>query len=479
MMSKRQRWFGIFLAKAILVCGCASFALYGQSTPTATWTGEGGDSNWGNGKNWSWDNGSQCDDPISGIAIPPGNFINPSSPCYIANVMIGKGVTVNENANGNASSGIYNFTLGASTLNGPAGGTGNVTIGSGAIVNGDAGSGLSGSVTIARGATVIGSASASSSSGVVTNQGTIMGSAAGATVINTQGGVIHASGLYAQVFAPTQGTNAGLIEATGAGGTGSVSLTGPWNNTGGTIQIDGGTVLVCDATITNGSLINNGGSIGGAGNGLTIAGTVYSTTPTIDNGSNVTVNGTLNVNGTLTLGQSTGMSTMTVSAGGVLNVSTSGQTILGMNAGATGQLEFLGASPQHSATGINLNIGMAGTGYVSVASGATVDVGNLYIANGPGSGNLDVQGGVVNYGQLQAFTAGMYFGPAISVNQGGTLMRTGPPSISGDSIFKSSVEVTGVGSQWIENAGIEVTLSTLTISLGGTLTELPRLRAKS
>jgi uncharacterized protein (TIGR03437 family) len=470
MMSQRERWFGIFLAKTILVFGCASFALYGQSYPTATWTGGGSASSWADGKNWNWDN-NQCNDPNTGVAVPPATFGNSASPCYTANVTIGSGVTVNENEQ--AFSTIYNFTLGAnSTLNGSAAGTGNVTIGADSTVNGAASA--SGNVTIGTGAIVNGSAAAgvpSQTSGALTNQGTIFGSASGATVINTNNGWIHAIGASAVVFATTQGTNTGTIEASRAGGTGIVGLTGPWNNAGGTIQIDSGAVLVCDATITGGSLINNGGSVGGAGNGLTIADTVNSTSLTIDNPggpTTVRITGILNNTGDFILGQTTSVSTLMLN-GGTLNVS-GGNTTLGVNAGATGQMEISGKSPLSTTLG-NLIIGGAGSGYVSVSGGADITVGAVTIGSQPsGNGQLTIGGtgsGIVNYATLTAIRGSTIYGSALSISSNGSLFSNQNSSGLPTDSLSAIAQVYG---QWTTQNRLVVQGSgSLTISLAGTV----------
>jgi uncharacterized protein (TIGR03437 family) len=475
-MSKRQRWFGIFLAQAVLVCGCAPLALYGQGNPTATWTGQGNDSSWANGKNWSWngtDNG-QCE-TTSGTgtptAIPPAT-LTVGSPCYYANVVIGGGVTVNEDEQG--SSYIVNFSLGAtSTLNGSATGSGNVTIGVGAIVNG----------------------SASATSGALTNQGAIFGSVLGATVINQKGGIIQPSGQNPEVFASSQGTNEGLIEALNAGGgpfltgTGTLSLTGPWNNAGGTIQIDNGAVLTCDATITNGDLIDYGsGVVAGAGNGLTIAGTVNSTSLTIDGPggpTTVTVTGTLNIAGTLTVGQ-TGSATLKVNSGGALNVS--GLTILGAESAASGQMLITGTKFPITTGG--LTIGLAGSGYVQV-SGATLNAGAVIVGSqSSGSGQLNVGvNGVVNYTALNAISGSTVYGGAISIVSSGNLVGLSSEQQPGGSqadrlpteranIFKprlmgTPLDTLSAGAQvygiWKTQSGLSVKGGSLTVEQGGAM----------
>jgi uncharacterized protein (TIGR03437 family) len=450
-MSEHERWVGIVLARAILVCGCAPLALYGQSSyPTATWTGNANDSSWANGNNWTWTGDNNQCETTSGTgtptAIPPATF-NVGSPCYYANVVIGAGVTVNEDDQG--SSYIVNFSLGAtSTLNGAANGTGNTTIGLGAIVNG----------------------SASATSGVLNNQGYIFGSASGATIINTKDGFIHAFGPSAQVFVTTQGTNAGTIEASGGnGGNGAVSLTGNWNNAGGTIQIESGTVLTCDATITGGTLTNNGGSVGGAGNGLTIAGTVNSTSLTIDGPggpTTVTITGTLNNTGNFILGQTSSVSTLMLN-GGTLNV-IGGNTTLGVNAGATGQLEISGESPTSTTLG-NLIIGGAGSGYVSVSGGADITVGAITIGSQPsGNGQLTIGGtgsGIVNYATLSAIRGSTIYGSAISISSNGSLFSnqnsSGLPTDSLSAIAQVYGKWTTQNRLVVQDGG------SLTISLGG------------
>jgi fibronectin-binding autotransporter adhesin len=443
-MSERQRWFGIFLAKAILVCGCVPFALYGQVT--ATWTGGGGDSSWSDGNNWSWDN-SACQGPSNS----PGTFIDNTSPCYTANVMIGGGFTVNVNVQ--FMSVVQNLTIGSSAfLYGTVNPEGTATIGSGAYVSGGV-----------------------FAAGVLTNQGTIVGGASGGPVNNNNGATIKLTGGL-NTYGP--GTNAGTIEATGTGsyGGGSAGLSGNWNNAGGTIQIDSGATLVCDATITNGNLIDNGGSVSGAGDGLTIAGTVNSTSLTIDapgGPTTVTITGALYNTGTLTLGQTGGtmgsVSTLMVN-GGALNV-TGGNTIIGVNAGSTGQLEISGTSALKTTTG-NLIIGSAGSGYVYVSGGAALTAGVVTIGSQPsGNGQLNVGGmgsGTVNYATLNAVHGStMFGGVAISITSNGSLFSV-PNQQSNGSPADNLSGIAQVYGTWKSQNGIVVQGGgSLTVSDGG------------
>jgi uncharacterized protein (TIGR03437 family) len=438
-----------YFAKAILICGCVRLA--GQAIPTATWTGGGGDSNWGNANNWSWqgDNG-QCKGYAPG-AIPalPGDI------CYAPNVVIPSGVVVNEN-NVQFISNINNFSIGQNSV--LAGGgvdtEGNVMVASDAFVNG----------------------AVTSRGGALSNQGTIIGSVLAVMVNNS--GTIKLAGAVDQAFATTQGTNTGTIEATSNGSTlgvqGASTLQGPWNNANGTIQVDSGATLVCNgATVTGGNFnVSTGGTVTTSGNGLTLAGTVNSTSFVIDvvgslGTAPVTITGTLLMAGNLIVGNTTGVSTLNVNNGGVLNVN-GGNTILGAQAGATGQLEISGTSALPTTTG-NLIIGAAGTGYVAVYGGANLTARTITLGSAPsGSGQLNVNGGVVNYATLNAqhSTAN----PAVWVYGGGTLEGQANQTIGGApaDFLGVSALITSSGSAWKPQSGVTIqTGGSLTVSFGG------------
>jgi uncharacterized protein (TIGR03437 family) len=450
-MSKHERW----LAKAVLVCGCAPFALYGQATPTVTWTGGGGDSNWGNADNWSWagDNG-QCKGYAPGtIPTSPGNI------CYAPNVVIPTGVNVNE-TNVQFLSDINNFSIGANSVlaGGGVAAQGNVMVASGAIVDG--------------------AVRAYGSGGVLTNQGTIIGGVIAATVNNS--GTIQLAGVDVdQAYATTQGTNTGIIEATSNGsalGQGTSILDGPWNNAKGTIQVDSGATLVCQAaTVTGGNFdVSNGGAVTTSGSGLTLAGTVNSTSFVIDvvgslGTAPVTITGTLLIAGNLIVGNTTGVSTLDVNNGGVLNVN-GGNTILGAQAGASGQLEISSTSATPITTG-NLIIGAAGTGYVSVSGGATLTAGTVTLGSQPsGNGYLVVSGkSVVNYVTLNAINGSTSYGGAISVYGGANLVGA-PDQQQKDSAadhLSAGAQISGSGSAWKVQSGLTVNAGSLTVSSGG------------
>ena len=93
--------------------------------------------------------------------------------------------------------------------------------------------------------------------------------------------------------------------------------------------------MLAGGTITGGAIIDNGGTIGG---GVTLAGQVSSTSLTVDgNGAvaEVSIDGTLTNSGALTIGLTAGpVPTVQVNDGGTL---TTGNTILGVTAGSTGQ----------------------------------------------------------------------------------------------------------------------------------------------
>ena len=433
------------LARVIFLLGCLSFALFAQVN--ATWSGSG---NWSNPSNWSWDN-SECNNFAPGMSTQ-----GVGSTCYTANVSIPSGTV---NVDMAFTSVVNNFTLASANLYGNVNPEGTAMIGSDGYVSGGV-----------------------FAAGTLTNQGTIVGGASGGPLNNS--GTIKITG---GVTTYSQGSNAGIIEATASasfgGTTGFSGLSGVWDNTKGIVQIDSGATLLADGTITGGALNDNGGVL--VGSPLILAGVVNSNNSlTIDapsDTSNVMVNGTLNINGSFTLGQNHGVSTMKVNAGGVLAVSSDGQTILGANSGATGQLEFLGASAQASSTGMNLTIGALGTGYVSVVSGATLNSGNLSIGSGPtGSGHLDVPGGVVNYQVLDAARASMFYGPAITVNLGGHLVgaigQESPPlsmtegRAAGADTASADIQISGTGSTWTVKSGLVLAGGVLTVEAGGSLT---------
>ncbi|HEX5226310.1 MAG TPA: hypothetical protein VFW44_01310 [Bryobacteraceae bacterium] len=427
--------------KVFLLLVGASLAVSGQALPNATWTGGGGNSNWSNAKNWSWDNNA-CQQNA------PGTFTGtlPGDTCYAANVTIPGGFSVTLDVG--LTSAVNNFTLSSgASLNGSVSALGNAMIAQGASVQG----------------------AITSSSATVTNQGDIVGGVGGQTVINS--GNIKVTG---SVFAAGSGTNTGIIEATAGGSfggvTGAAGLSGEWNNNNGTIEIDKGAMLIADGTITSGRLSNSGGTL--AGGPLTIAGIVTSDSATLDapaatGPATVTVTGTWNISGVLTVGLTHGVSTVKVPAGGVLSVSQGGQTILGDGIGSTGQLEFLGASTLPSATGGSLLAGVDGIGYVSVQTGATLNAGNVRIGRFTnGMGQLVVEGGVVNYVTLTAEQASMT--PGIFVYLGGNLVgASGQAKQEPGDFVAIDATVTGAGSRWTVNSGLTVDGGVLSVGSGG------------
>jgi uncharacterized protein (TIGR03437 family) len=434
---RRWRWSEICV---ILICGCVRLA--GQATPTATWTGEGGDNNWSTGGNWSWqgDNG-QCEGTAPGtfVGLVPGNI------CFQPDVVIPGGFVVNDQYT-NFMSAINNFTLGAgSSLNGGMNAQGDVI-----------GVNAQGNVTIAAGAVLTGEVTAGpTSNGVLTNQGTIIGGAFAGVVSNSGAIKLEGNGLLAD----SQGINSGTIEATSMGSSfdvpGASSLSGPWINAGGTIQVDSGATLICDATVTGGSFnVANGGAVAGAGGGLTIAGTVNATSFTIDGPgglgpATVTINGTLAISGNLVVGKTSSVSKLIVNSGGSLTV-TGGNTTLAVQQAAEGQLTVSG----HATTG-NLIVGAAGTGYVSVPSGATVTAANVTVGNAPfssGSGQLVVGGGAMNYANLSVLQG---VSPAVWVYGGGKLLGTASSgSQFTPDVLEAAALVTGSGSVWMAPNGL-------------------------
>jgi hypothetical protein len=476
-MSERQLWY---VTKVILVWGCVPFVVYGQQKPKAaaprglssglpalaTWTGNGDDGGWANGNNWQWTNDDNECTP-NGFAIPPGTASagDPTSPCYFADVNIPPNSGTISTQNVSWSSYIDNFTLNIfNTLNGGVRASGNALIAGGATVNGGVGAGQ-------------GTATYMQLAGTLTNQGTISlgsgGGASGCTIVNT--GVIKGSG---SIFTPynttecgasadaTTGTNAGTIEATSA----TLQLAGIWDNTKGTIKIDGNAELLAGGTITGGAIIDNGGMIGG---GVVLAGQVSSTSLTVDgNGAvaEVSIDGTLTNSGALTIGLTAGpVSTVQVNDGGTL---TTGNTILGVTARSTGQL-LIEAGGTCTPAG-TLTIGDNGSGVLSVSGSLqaqAIILGNM--AGGSGQMNIMPNGTVTYTGHLSAGGTLVSAGGIVSNEGTATITIDGGGALTGKGagtppdVIAGTANVT-VNGAWTNVNGI-LTAGTVTVSAGGAL----------
>jgi uncharacterized protein (TIGR03437 family) len=161
--------------------------------------------------------------------------------------------------------------------------------------------------------------------------------------------------------------------------------------------------------------------------------------------------------GNLTIGVS-GTGYVSVASGGAFTVS-GGSTTLGAQAGSSGQLQIFGASALPTTTG-NLVIGAAGTGSVTVGNGVlTAGVITLGSASS-GSGQLTV-GGTVNYASINILHGAK---PAVSVNSGGNLASIPQKTAASDSLVASAV-VAGANSTW-------TTQNRLVVQGGGSLTIL-------
>jgi fibronectin-binding autotransporter adhesin len=468
-MSERPHSSGTYLAKVVLICAWGAFVLYGQQQPkaaaprgsasqypTATWTGGGSPGDWADSKNWSWDNDACLD---NGAAVPPGTFSDPTSPCFKANVNIPANSGTINPQNAVFYSYIVNFTLGSkTTFQGNMGGLGNTTISAGATVIGGASAGVGDYFGL---------------TGTLTNFGTIILSTAvtGCSILNS--GLIKGSGT---IFMPyntsqcgasantTTGTNAGTIEATAA-----LQFSGAWDNSGGTIRIDGGAVLVCSGAITGGAIINNGGAIGG---GVNLEGQVTSLALTVDGGGSdaeVEVDGTLTNTGALTIGSTSGgVSQVLVDSGGTL---TAGNIILGVTAGSQGQLGIAAGGTVTPAG--PLTIGDNGSGLITVLGSLqaqAIILGNM--VGGSGQMNIMPKGTVTYTGQLSA--GGTQVSGIVSTEGTATISIEGGGTLTGKEGVANRYDVIGgtanvtVNGAWTNVNGI-VTAGMVTVSQGGAL----------
>lgn len=452
--NRMTRFYLTDLALFVLVCACAPCAI-GGITPnaTATWTGGGGDNNWGTGENWSW-SAADCNENN----VVPGSITDPTSDCYnpTVNIPDGKG-TVNQNTL--LPGYISDFTLGSGdVLSGFLGSTGNVTIAGGAVVNG----GVSASETTQPGTLP----------GTLTNKGTInlTGGGVGGCTINNSGTIIG----YGSVFTPhntsqcgntgttVTATNTNTIEARG----GTLQFGGTWNNAGATIQIDAGATLQANGIITGGSLTNKGGVVVGE---VILAGIVSSTSLTVDAPANfgpseVDVTGTLNNSGALTVGLAgTEPAFFELKNGGEV---TTGTTILGLQAGADGNI-LVDQTSKLNVTG--LTIGDSGNGSAQVEGSLVADTINLGF-EASGTGSLDVGGaGTVTYTTLHAFRGNTNgTDDAVYINAGGTLTGSGAGDSGPDDSLAPNANADVYGT-WNAGNGLTVNGATLTLWPGGVL----------
>ena len=279
-------------------------------------------------------------------------------------------------------------------------------------------------------------------------------------LINESGGVIDASGANALVLQvggpPVQ--NAGLIEATGPGGL-SVTNATTIDNTGtGVLFAAGSSIGISNyAAIAGGTLVASGVGVfttsnatfdGSAGAPVTIA---AATTVRVDNDTELSLLGTLDIVGTL-LDDSAGYGTDIIVGSPTVALVGGGTLALSDNGGN----RIYGAGPG-DATLVNVDDTIEGAGYLGVNSGGNPlalvnQAGGIIDANGANALVLQVGGPAVqNAGLIEATGGG-----GLSVTNNTTIENSGTGELlaaaspigisSGAVIVGGTLAATGGGS---------------------------------
>jgi T5SS/PEP-CTERM-associated repeat protein len=176
--------------------------------------------------------------------------------------------------------------------------------------------------------------------------------------------------------------------------------------------------------------------------------------------------------GTLSLGEG-GTGVLTISNGGI--VTSTGAINVGASAGATGTILVDGAG---SGLGLNSNatfaIGAAGTGTLNITNGGAVAVGNAAVGFGPGStGSVLVDGAGSNWITANTLALGFAGTGTLVISNGGAV-STGTGGIGVSSGGSGSAVIDGAGSSWGVSA-LYVGLNTtgsVAVTHGGSLINL-------
>jgi T5SS/PEP-CTERM-associated repeat protein len=235
-------------------------------------------------------------------------------------------------------------------------------------------------------------------------------------------------------------------------------------------------------TIDSDAIWNTNGlsvSVGQSGLGtLTISdGGQFTSTNTVFLGGGATGNGTLNVTGAdssficsgVTIGN-LGIGHMTVSDGGTAKMTQA--VTLASSTGTIGSLTVTGGASLFDTATAALTVGGAGAGHLLIADGATINCGQVTLANNSGStADATVTGLNSTWNVNGQLLIGNVGAASLTIADGATLTTSG---VTGTTIGQSAagtVTLTDQGSTWI--AKVPITLngtSTLTVGSGTTLT---------
>lgn len=177
--------------------------------------------------------------------------------------------------------------------------------------------------------------------------------------------------------------------------------------------------------------------------------------------------------------------TVNVLGGALLNTGI-GDSILGNSSGSSGTVTISGSGSKWTATGSSDGvtlIGNSGSGTLEVTNGGTAEVDRIWSAMESGSSStftVEGSGSSLHTGDLLLG----YSGTANATISNGALLETNGTSIGGwnyadDATGSGSLTVTGAGTTWTENGGVDVgrggngsESGTLTISDGATATNV-------
>jgi hypothetical protein len=235
---------------------------------------------------------------------------------------------------------------------------------------------------------------------------------------------------------------------------------------GGDITIESGTTWLGLDVLS----VENGGNVtlDGAGSKMSVTSGGFPLAQ-VDSTSTISV---LNVrNGAQLVGAETTGADLEIGNGSLL-ISSGGQVSM-PDVASGGSIAVSGSGSKLTSQQLVFGAGGAGAGagLFMVSDGAAANIGSLVFGGsvGPG-GELSVTtGGTVNYKTLSApVGAALFAGETpIYVTGGGALI--GAANQSGDSIAVSAT-VTGAGSRWSPESGLEITGGKLTVADGGQLT---------
>ncbi len=386
--------------------------------------------------------------------------------------LTGGALTVNNFTN----TGTFDITGGAQSLNGPTSGTGSITINGGATTVGGSYSQTATNVTAGAvtftgaptlnnytqtGGTADLNAGGNAASVNLSGSGTL--NLNGGTLITTNytqsGGVLDGAGTFSAstVYNVTGGTQAGTGATVLAPGftyvPGTTTLGRSLIVQGTLNEIAGDTLTIAAGrTLTINGVLNNAGTITGAGDVVTAASSVFNLTGgTLSGAGATTANGVVNITGGANLSRGLVSNNAFNLGSGMLNVSGStlqlnnGGTASGlMNISNPGTLLFSGGSYNFSSGGFS------GTGTTTVA-GATVNLPSLNLS---GTGN-------VTAGQLNVAGATSIAPTGVMTVSGGVLNANGPLFVDG------TLQSTPPGI--INTAGQPITVGGLLDLGGGTL----------